>query len=94
MTVVRIATEEDATEVGRVLADGFGNDPVMSWVLGEQDRDHKLETFFGSWLERHSCPSGQPTSNPEAAPPERHGFRTTGEIELPDGPTLTTMMRR
>lgn len=46
MTEVRIATTDDADEVGRILADGFGDDPVMSWVFDEPDRRGKLHALF------------------------------------------------
>jgi GNAT superfamily N-acetyltransferase len=47
VTEVRIAGPEDAAEVGRVLADGFAEDPVMGWVFNEPDRGRKLKVFFG-----------------------------------------------
>jgi ribosomal protein S18 acetylase RimI-like enzyme len=43
---VRIAAAEDADEVARVLAAGFGDDPVMAWMFGE-NRAAKLAAFFG-----------------------------------------------
>lgn len=58
MTGVRIATQEDATEVGRVLTDGFRHDPVTNWVLDDQDRDHKLEAFFGFLAREALVPLG------------------------------------
>ena len=47
MPEVRIATAADAEEVGRVLARGFRDDPVMGWVFEEPGRDDKLHAFFG-----------------------------------------------
>ena len=47
MSEVRIAGAEDAEEVGRILAGGFRDDPVMAWVFEEAGRDEKLHTFFG-----------------------------------------------
>jgi GNAT superfamily N-acetyltransferase len=188
---VRVASHEDADEVGRVLADGFSTDPVMMWVFAEPDRDRKLGVTFGflarealvplgatyvlpgccaAWtppgtppwpdergerfgellrevcteaeIERlghlgaateachpdvdhwylgaiatvvaergkglgsailahslqHVDAAGLPayleSTNPRNLPLyERHGFRSTGTIELPDGPSLTTMWR-
>ena len=44
---IRLATAADADEVGRVLAAGFCNDPVMAWMFGDDERAEKLSAFFG-----------------------------------------------
>jgi GNAT superfamily N-acetyltransferase len=191
VVTVRIADQDDADEVGRVLADGFDDDPVMGWVFSEPGRAGKLDAFFAflarealvplgatyvlpgscaSWtppgspgwpderaerfgelLERvctatdierlgildgvtrehhpdgehwylgtiattrdrrgqglgsallrasleHVDATGLPSylesTNPRNVPVyERHGFRSTGTIELPGGPALTAMWR-
>jgi ribosomal protein S18 acetylase RimI-like enzyme len=48
MPTIRTAAASDAAEVGSILADGFHNDPVMSWVFGGDDeqRARKLLTCF------------------------------------------------
>jgi ribosomal protein S18 acetylase RimI-like enzyme len=43
---VRVAGATDAPEVGRILAAGFVDDPVLTWVFGESDRGAKLAVFF------------------------------------------------
>jgi GNAT superfamily N-acetyltransferase len=191
VTTVRLAGPDDATEVGRVIADGFAADPVMTWVFRAPDRDRKLRTFFDflateayvpmgatyvlpgasavwtppdappwpddrgrRFLERLSrvctpddlsrlsaldtavtanhpeppywylstlavvpeaqgaglgtallretlrpvdaagLPAYLESTNPRNVPLyERHGFRTTGSIDLPDGPSMTGMWR-
>jgi GNAT superfamily N-acetyltransferase len=45
-TAVRLATDSDAVEVGRILAVGFAEDPVLTWVFHEPDRQAKLACFF------------------------------------------------
>ena len=49
MNPVRIARSDDAEEVARILADGFHDDPVMSWVFqgDEGMRTAKLKACFG-----------------------------------------------
>ena len=44
--MVRIARAVDAEEVGRTLAEGFSDDPVVTWVFQEPGRSAKLSTFF------------------------------------------------
>lgn len=58
MTGIRIASQEDAGEVGRVLADGFSDDPVMTWVFDEPGRDRSLRAFFGFLAEEVLVPLG------------------------------------
>lgn len=58
MTDLRIATTADADEVGAVLADGFGEDPVMSWVFDEPRRHEKLLALFGFLAGEVSVPLG------------------------------------
>ncbi len=51
----RIATDTDAAEVGRILAAGFAEGPVLTWVFQEPGRASKLASFFqflGSHLAR------------------------------------------
>ena len=58
MTTVRIATLDDADQVGRVLADGFRQDPVMAWIFDEANRDRKLADFFGFLAREAHVPLG------------------------------------
>lgn len=46
MTDYRVATTDDAAPVGRILAAGFEDDPVLSWVMGAPGRLPKLEALF------------------------------------------------
>jgi GNAT superfamily N-acetyltransferase len=49
VTPVRLATADDAELIGQILADGFTDDPVMSWVFREDGigTRAKLGAFFG-----------------------------------------------
>ncbi|MBA2624484.1 MAG: GNAT family N-acetyltransferase [Acidimicrobiia bacterium] len=58
MTAVRIASPADADEVGRVLADGFRDDPVLTWVFDVSERDEKLGDFFGFLASEALVPLG------------------------------------
>jgi GNAT superfamily N-acetyltransferase len=45
-------------------------------------------------VDRASLPAYLESTNPRNVPfYERHGFEATGHIDLPDGPSLTTMWR-
>jgi GNAT superfamily N-acetyltransferase len=47
MSDVRLAATSDAADVGRVLARGFSDDPVFTWLFPEPDgRAPKLAAFF------------------------------------------------
>jgi GNAT superfamily N-acetyltransferase len=46
MPAVCIADDADAPDVGRVLAAGFCDDPVLTWVFHEPGRTAKLAAFF------------------------------------------------
>jgi len=43
----RIAGAEDRDEVARILAAAFSDDPLLTWIFGDPDRDAKLACFFG-----------------------------------------------
>ena len=43
---ITVASAEDAEEVGRILALGFSDDPVLTWVFGEPGSLRKLLAFF------------------------------------------------
>lgn len=45
--MIRVAGPDDAPEVGRILAAGFSDDPVMTWVFAEPGRHEKLGVLFG-----------------------------------------------
>ena len=55
---VRTAGPADAEEVGRTLAAGFGDDPVMSWVFQEPGRADKLVALFGFFAPEALVPLG------------------------------------
>jgi ribosomal protein S18 acetylase RimI-like enzyme len=55
---VRTATAADAPEVGRVLAAGFADDPVMAWMFDAAGRDAKLAALFGFFAEETLVPLG------------------------------------
>ncbi|CAN5890236.1 GNAT family N-acetyltransferase [soil metagenome] len=77
VATVEIAGDEHADEVGRVFADGFGGDPVMTWVFEEPGRAPKLEVFFGflsrealvplgaTYLTAGGCAAWTPPGSPE-----------------------------
>ena len=54
----RLATADDADEVGSIMAAGFLDDPVMCWVFGEPDRAVKLATLFGFLAREAQVPLG------------------------------------
>ena len=45
-TPVRIAGADDAALAGRLLGEGFADDPVLSWLVGGVGRPEKLVPFF------------------------------------------------
>jgi GNAT superfamily N-acetyltransferase len=46
MTDVRLAEPPDGPEVGRILAAGFADDPVLCWLFQEPARAAKHDVFF------------------------------------------------
>lgn len=58
MTEPRVARTEDATEVGRIFAAGFREDPVMGWVFAEPDRSAKIAALFGFLAKEALVPLG------------------------------------
>ena len=60
MDDVRTASPRDASEVGRILTDGFHDDPVMSWVFRGDDeaRAAKLLACFGFIAAEANVPLG------------------------------------
>jgi GNAT superfamily N-acetyltransferase len=79
---ITLATAADADEVARILAAGFADDPVMSWLFSPERRAEKLAAFF-TFLAREalvsmgatfvlggSCASWAPP-NPPAWPADR-----------------------
>jgi ribosomal protein S18 acetylase RimI-like enzyme len=67
VTTVRLAGPDDAEEVGRVIADGFVADPVMTWVFAPPDQDLKLRAFFGFLAAEAYVPMGATWVLPGAA---------------------------
>jgi ribosomal protein S18 acetylase RimI-like enzyme len=88
---VRLATDDDAVEVGRVLAEGFSDDPVMTWVFADPNGREKLDVFFGFLAREAFIPLGAtyvaPGSNvvwtPPGAPdwPSERGERFNALLE-------------
>jgi GNAT superfamily N-acetyltransferase len=58
MAEVRVAAAADVPEVAAVLASGFFDDPVMSWVFEEPGRETKLAALFGYSLTSRFLPDG------------------------------------
>jgi GNAT superfamily N-acetyltransferase len=90
VTETRIADAADADDVGRILAAGFGHDPVLTWVFHEPDRQRKLGSFFeflarealvplgATYLIPGSCAAWTP---PDAPPwPAERGERFTATL--------------
>ena len=46
MSEIRLAEPPDGAEVGRILAAGFADDPVLCWMFEEPGRAAKHEVFF------------------------------------------------
>lgn len=90
VTEVRIAGGDEAAEVGRILAAGFGDDPVLCWVFEEPGRAAKHDAFFGFLAEEALVPLGAtyllPGScaawtPPDAPPwPDERGVRLIGAL--------------
>jgi GNAT superfamily N-acetyltransferase len=55
---VRVAGPDEAAHAGRVLAAGFSDDPVMTWVFAEPDRQVKLDALFGFLAREALVPLG------------------------------------
>jgi ribosomal protein S18 acetylase RimI-like enzyme len=104
MTVAHLADAADAEEVGRILAAGFADDPVLTWVFSEPHPAAKLSCFFdflardalvplgATYLLRSSCAAWTPP-DPPPWPAERNerfsealsAVCTTGDLERLDG---------
>ena len=56
--MIRIAEPADGPEVGRILAAGFSDDPVLTWVFAEPGRQDKLDVFFRFLAEEALVPLG------------------------------------
>lgn len=67
MAEVRIASADDVPEVAGVLASGFSDDPVMSWVFDEAERETKLAALFGYSLTSRFLPVGSTYVTEDAA---------------------------
>ena len=59
MALVREATRDDVAEVAGILAAGFWDDPVMSWVFDEPGRLTKLDTLFAFSMTSRFLPAGR-----------------------------------
>lgn len=85
MEDVRTAGPADAEEVGRTLAAGFGDDPVLCWVFEEPGRAGKLGALFAfltveallplgaTYVVPGSCAAWTPPGSPSW--PEERGVR-------------------
>ena len=56
--MIRVADSDDAPEVGRILAAGFSDDPVMTWVFAEPGRQEKLDALFAFLAVEALVPQG------------------------------------
>lgn len=92
-----IATATEADEVGRILGEGFGTDPVMTWVFRDPGLADKLRTFFtfiareaivplgATWLVPGGCACWTPPDSPEWPQEREHRFgELLGQIAAPD----------
>lgn len=74
MTQLRLATTADADEVGHVLAEGFSDDPVLTWVFRDPGSTAKLEAFFAFLAREAFVPTGTTWLGPDSCavwtPPE------------------------
>lgn len=55
---MRRAVAADAAEVARVLAAGFTDDPIFTWVFDDPGRREKLEAMFGFMAPEGAIPLG------------------------------------
>ncbi|CAN5607226.1 GNAT family N-acetyltransferase [soil metagenome] len=58
VTEIRLAQPEDAAEVGRLLAAGFAEDPVMRWVFRGPEVASTLGVFFSFLAAEAQVPAG------------------------------------
>lgn len=63
----RIATADQVSEVGRIFAAGFSDDPVFTWVFDAPARDTKLLTFFCFLAGEALVPQGRTYLAPRCA---------------------------
>jgi GNAT superfamily N-acetyltransferase len=98
VVTVRLATASDGVDVGRVLAGGFSDDPVMTWVFAEPGRQQKLDVMFGflaeealvplgaTFLAGHDACAAWTPPDPEPWPAERGGrfLSTLSAVASPD----------
>lgn len=56
--MIRLAGDADAADVGRILAGGFSDDPVLTWVFAEPARARKLDVFFAFLASEALVPMG------------------------------------
>jgi len=91
MADLRIATADEAADVGRIFAAGFSDDPVFTWVFEPSARDLKLRTFFGFLAREALVPQGRTylaarcaaAWEPPDAPdwPDERGERFSAELQ-------------
>jgi len=62
-----MATDADVQEIAAVLASGFWDDPVMTWVFDESGREEKLEELFGYTMTNQFIPGGRTYVTEDAA---------------------------
>jgi GNAT superfamily N-acetyltransferase len=67
MALIRVAAERDVPEVAAILASGFWDDPIMSWVFDEPGRLAKLDTLFGFSMTSRFLPAGRTYLTEDAA---------------------------
>ena len=59
MALVREADKDDIAEVASILAAGFWDDPLLSWVFDEPGRLGKLEALFDFSMKSRFLPRGR-----------------------------------
>ncbi len=65
---MEVATDGDLAAVAGALADAFFDDPVMSWILREEDsRRRRLARLFGVQLRAHYLPLATVWTTPDHA---------------------------
>jgi GNAT superfamily N-acetyltransferase len=61
-----LATRADLTDLARSLSDAFFDDPVMSWLLKDEDsRTRRLVGLFSTQLKAHFLPLGTVWTTPD-----------------------------
>lgn len=81
--------ESDAPDVARLLARSFADDPVITWMFGDPDRQRaRIEQAFETWVRRLFLPKHAVVAHPSGhavacwSPPARWRLTVTQQLRL------------